>query len=156
AEPVIKPGAVLRTQGSCFANNIAEALKQHNVQVRHLLVPEAINSPRANRLLFEHIADPTKTYAHPVHERIFARTLIDELRNDISTEHLFILTLGVAATWFLAGTDVPVFQTRGLDQQVEWRRDDVVAVVDHIRFIMSVVRSFNPTIKVVLTVSPVP
>ena len=155
--PIIDVGSTIRAQGSCFAGNIAKALSQRKLNVRHMDIQEAVNSPHANKLMYEHIIDPSKRYAFPQHEKLFPTELLDKVRNLISTETVFILTLGLAATWFPRDGAIPIFEPDPKNLNAfDFRFEGVDENVQYIHSIVDAVRSLNPTINVVLTLSPVP
>ena len=106
--------------------------------------------------MYGHLLEPERNYAHPQHERTFPRQLL-ELRYDMPSENLLILTLGLASTWFLKDTSLATFQIdkRKIDQY-EQRFESVDDNMDHMRFIVNAARTLNPKINIILTVSPVP
>jgi hypothetical protein len=114
AAPLIGPRTRVRAQGSCFATNLAAALKVAGVAVGTIEFQEAFNTPRHN-------AD---YLAKVLRER---GSEYEALR----VEEVFILTLGVAAGP-LAGN------------------------ADALAEVVNTLRSINPHIAIVLTVSPVP
>lgn len=155
--PIIDTDSIIRAQGSCFAGNIARALVNRGLAVRHMDIQEVVNSPHANKIVYEHLLDPTRPYAFPQHQKLFPPALIEKARNVISTENIFILTLGLAATWFPKGGTVPILEpdVQNLDA-FEFRFEGVDENLGYIRKIVDAIRVLNPTIAVVLTVSPVP
>jgi hypothetical protein len=155
--PILDRNSIIRTQGSCFATNIAEALKQRNLVVHHFPFTENTNSPHANRITYEYVADPTKAYSCAEHERIFTPKILKALRTDVPKANVFILTLGLAASWFRVGASIPCLEVDARHlENYEYRFEDVAANLDHIRTIVAAIRTLNPTIAIVLTLSPVP
>lgn len=155
--PPITENTIVRTQGSCFATHIYKALKAAGVNARHIDFPEAVNSPLANRHLFEYVRDESKPYLHPAHEQLFSKPLLTEMRDRVQEEDLFIFTLGLAVCWFDKNNDLPVLNAdpRNLEN-LEWR---LIGAADNeaaLAFIVDALRQLNPNIKIVLTVSPVP
>ena len=156
-EPIINLNSIVRTQGSCFAREIAKALTVANIQCRYMPFKEVVNSPLANRLLFEHVLDPNKPYSSNAHEEMFSQNLCGQIRTKIATEDVFIFTIGVAPIWYRKGQSTPVFwfDPRNIDE-FEFKFTSVDENTSAIDFIVDALKQLNPKIKVVLTVSPVP
>jgi hypothetical protein len=157
ANPPITADTIVRTQGSCFATHVYNALNAAGVKARHINFTEAVNSPLANRHLFEYVNDEGKPYIHPAHEQVFSREYLAELRDHVQEEGLFIFTLGLAMCWFDKASKLPVINPdpRNLEN-MEWRLIDAAENEAALAFIVNALRQLNPSIKIVLTVSPVP
>lgn len=155
--PIIDVGLTIRAQGSCFAGSLARALGARGLSVRHMDIQEAINSPHANKLVYEYLLSPTRPYAFPQHEKMVPRDFLANERISIPTENVFILTLGLAASWFRKGDTVPILEAdfQNLDAY-EFRFEGIEENLSYVRSIVTALRTLNPTIAVVLTVSPVP
>ena len=157
SEPPITEGTIIRTQGSCFATHIFNALTAAGILARYINFTEAFNSPLANRYLFEYVCDVGKPYAHPAHESVFPQKFLTELRSEVPQEEMFIFTLGLSMCWFDKGSAVSSINPdpRNLENQ-EFRIIDVAENEAALTFIVDALRQLNPDIKIVLTVSPVP
>jgi hypothetical protein len=156
-QPIIQRTSRIRTQGSCFAENIAQALQEAGCTTRHLSFPEAVNSPLANAALFEHVLDPGRAYDLPEHEALFSRQSCALAAEKIPAEDVFILTLGVAPCVYPVNSPMPSFVADAKRiAAYEMRHTSVDENVCAITAIISALRKLNPDIVVVLTVSPVP
>jgi len=155
--PPITEGMIVRTQGSCFAKHIYNALDAAGVKARHIPFAEGVNSPLANRYLFEYVREAGKAYAHPYHEGAFPGNHVAELRDGIPKEGVFIFTLGVSMCWFEKGGSISTvhFDSSDLENQ-EFRLISAAENEAALAFIVDTLRELNPDIKIVLTVSPVP
>ena len=155
--PPIAASTIVRTQGSCFATHIYNALKAAGVQARHIEFTEAVNSPLANRYLFEYVRSDVTAYAHPAHATIFPEKQLNNLRMQVRDEDLFVFTLGLAMCWFDRASNVPVINPDPKNlQDYEWRIVDAAENEAALVYIVDALRQLNPSIKIVLTVSPVP
>ena len=156
--PIIGPATRVRTQGSCFAENLAAALQARGVAAIHSGFEETINSPIANRVLFQHVLAPDAPYADPIHESLFSRELCAGARDAVPLDDVFIFTLGVAPCLYRVGSTIPVFKLGDAKDisDFELRHTSVEENEAAIRFIIDALRHLNPRIKIVLTVSPVP
>ena len=157
AVPPIIASTIVRTQGSCFATHIYNALNAAGVQARHIQFTEAVNSPLANRYLFEYVRSYVTAYAHPAHASIFPQGQLDALRTQVREEGLFVFTLGLAMCWFDKNSNVPVINPDPKNlEDYEWRIVDAAENEAALVYIVDALRQLNPDIKIVLTVSPVP
>jgi hypothetical protein len=151
---IIDSATIVRAQGSCFAANLTDALLRAGVNVQYSKVMEAINSPLMNRLLIERAVNPDAADAgnDPEFDR-FA----DAFGKDMPNADVFILTLGLAYNWFNKETGRPHAQIDAAEiQKYEQRLLSVADNLEHIKAIVRGVRTLNPALKIVLTVSPVP
>lgn len=157
AEPIIGPGTKVATQGSCFAANLADALQAANISAECMELAEAINSPLANRIILEHAADPSKPYQNSRLAEFFPPESAKMLREKIATADVYVLTCGLAYSWFSRETGLP---TVGVDTSnihlYEHRLEGVLENATSIRAMVDALRSINSALKIVLTVSPVP
>lgn len=152
--PVISRSDVIRTHGSCFAENIALAMRACGMNARHFDCKEAVNSPAVNEQLFKYINSPDMPYLCPEHERSFVRPMLHGMRAKIATEAVFIYSLGVAP--FSERNGVPFVPENSEATKAAGMRFPSVAEVERaITTVVTTIRAINPTIKVVLTVSPV-
>lgn len=128
-------------QGSCFAENLYGELKQSGYPCFYNQVVEALNSPLANKA---YLAEIESTAGHPV-------------RAEIEKANVYILTIGVAPSWFLKSSGQFVFapDLRRMDLYVQ-RTAKVKEATDALLDVFKAIREINPSIKIVITLSPVP
>jgi hypothetical protein len=128
-------------QGSCFAENLYGELKQSGYPCFYNAMTEAVNSPLANLIYLTGLKE----------------TPDDPARKEMEKANVYILTIGVAPSWFSRGDGQFVFmpELRDIDkyqQRTATVREATAALSQVIRTI----REINPTIQIVLTLSPVP
>jgi hypothetical protein len=128
-------------QGSCFAENLYDELKQSGYPCFYNAVTEALNSPLAN-----------KTYLAKLKSSIN-----DPVRDEIQNANIFILTIGVAPSWFTKHDGQFVFapDMRSTSLHVQ-RTATVKEATDALLDVIKSIREINPTTQIVLTLSPVP
>jgi len=157
ARPLINQSMVLRTLGSCFARHVAAGLTAAGFAAKYTSVVEAINSPLANRALFERVLNPDLPYDVEEHRNLFSRELCEDFRRKIPDEDFFIFTLGVAPVYYLRGTDTPSYM---LDPKNPGKYDFRFTTVEQneeaISFIVQAIKQLNPRAQIILTISPVP
>ena len=128
-------------QGSGFAENLYDELKQAGYPCFYNPVTEALNNPLAN-----------KTYL-----AMLKAAINDPVRNEMQKADIFILTIGVAPSWFARsdGQFVLVPDMRSTSLHVQ-RTATVKEATDALLDAIKSIREINPTIQIVLTLSPVP
>ena len=128
-------------QGSCFAENLYAELKQSGYPCFYNAVIEAMNSPLAN-----------KTYLAKLKSAIN-----DPVRDEMQKSNIYILTIGVAPSWFNKQDGQFVFapDLRNIGMYVQ-RTSTVKEATDALLDVIKSIREVNPTIQIVLTLSPVP
>jgi hypothetical protein len=153
------PQAIVVTQGSCFARNLAASLSRLGARVAHLNVNEFINTTVANSMFFEHIfagaeCDPV---VRGIFDQLMGRAQVDEFRHLVSRCRAFVLTIGVAPCWFIRGTQQMVLQP---DKErlgdFEMRTTTPAWNAGNIRNIINSIRAVNPAVRIFLTLSPAP
>jgi tetratricopeptide (TPR) repeat protein len=153
-----RSGSTLFTFGSCFATNLARALRDQGIRVRSAFIEEDINSTYANRHLLSYLIDgpidgPTRAI-----EATFGAGLRDQLREAIAGADCAVMTVGVAPAFFdERGTFV--FRGRSgqqVDPGVRMRTPSVAENKQNIALVLDGLRTINPQIRIVVTVSPVP
>lgn len=153
------PQAIVVTQGSCFARNLASSLSRLGARVAHLNVNEYINTTIANAMFFEHIFAGAE--CDPVVRSIFSRLVdakqMDEFRELVSTCRAFVLTIGVAPCWFVKGTQQLVLEPdkRRLGD-FEMRTTAPAWNAGNIRRVIDSIRKVNTNARIFLTLSPAP
>ncbi len=163
-ERFIQPGSRFFTLGSCFAREIAIRLQQRSFQVNYLEVVEHINSTFANRSMvdwaFEECTGQTKDRLDELFSAL--RVTPSGLRAAWSSTDIFIYTLGVAPAFFdrESGEFVmpshSMLASQAFAQLYDFRTSSVQQNLDNLFHIEQRIRSVNPRMRFVVTVSPVP
>jgi tetratricopeptide (TPR) repeat protein len=160
SERWLKQGAAITTMGSCFAQNLAHALRAYNLDVTSFPFGEEVNSTFANRAIFERLSAPPHDRLDDEIDRMI---LSSSLRANIARSDLFILTLGVSQGFFNRASGaffVHATEDKGylrkVFQENEYRGITVAQNVSNIRHMIDCLRAIRPGLNVVLTVSPVP
>lgn len=152
------------TLGSCFAGNIAIALKDRGVETTALGLGELINSTFANRALIEWVNnDPLDRYSPETIEtlKVYFGASPDTLRATLTSANTIIYTLGVAPGFFDKRTGLFHLTQAGkntlhLLKTNDFRTTTVEENADNIEAVIAGLRRCNPNINIVFTVSPVP
>lgn len=163
----ILPGAVpetpplsrhdsVMTQGSCFAEHVANALTKTGVRSIYLPMLEFLNSPLGNRVYLDYVIS-SRAFTSADHEMTFKPSALARAREALVQASALIYTCGVAFCPFVDGEVI----FRGRDQVsrekgIKWRLTTVAENQDHLEAIIAMVREVNPAIKIILTVSPIP
>ena len=134
-QPLFKKTDPIWTMGSCFADNVREALIRHGVPCATAGVAERNNSPTLLRQFAE----------------AFAKGQSDA-RDFIATSKCAIITLGVAASQF---QDDGAFVCSN-ENVGKWRTLSVAEAQEDISASVASLRSVNQDLIILLTVSPVP
>lgn len=154
---LISKETIIRTQGSCFAENLFKAIKARKFKVKHFDFPEAVNSPIANRIFFDRLAGTPNFGHNPVHDRLFPADLIEAVKSTLPEEKLFIFTIGVAGCWYDRQANSPVIDINPKELEgFEFRWQSVKENVLHLASIIKTLKHLSPDIHIVLTLSPVP
>jgi GSCFA family len=152
------------TMGSCFARNLSKSLSSRGYRSNHMEISEVINTTFANKVFVEWLGD--RSIDHAIGERI-AELLPSGWSKEntlqvIRNSDVFILTLGVAPAFFDRSTGEFVLprrtalNSRVLAEKYVYRTTSVKENVDNVLHVIKFIRSVSPTIKIVITVSPVP
>ena len=153
------PSAIIVTQGSCFASNVASSLARLGARVAHLNVNEYINTTLANAMFFEHIfrrseLDPM---VNRVFEGLISANSVAEFHELVTNCKAFILTIGVAPIWFERASGKPVLTPeKGRMQDFDMRTTSPAWNADNIRRIIASIRQVNADARIFLTLSPAP
>ncbi len=156
-EPFLTKDSKVFTAGSCFAANIADGLKAQGIDTATVGVPEEINSTYANRYLLEWILNGPAPATEPF-EAFFGEHKRREYAAALSGADVVIISLGVAPCFFdrETGQFALTFGSHFYSQQYSFRTTTVAENVENIEAIAAVLRALNPSVRIVLTVSPVP
>ena len=155
--PIIDEASIIRTQGSCFARNLHEALESSEFVSRYFHFPEAINSPIANRIFLDRVVGRKFMPSHKEHDHLFYEALVSSLKELIPDESLFIFTVGVAGCWYDSENKVPLINVDPANLSgASFRWMTVDENRDHLNAIIHNLLQLNPDLHIVLTLSPVP
>ncbi len=152
------------TMGSCFARNLSKSLNNSGYLSYHMEISEVINTTFANKVFVDWLGDAGVDYA--IGERI-AELLPSGWSKEktlqlIENSDVFILTLGVAPAFFDRSTGEFVLprrtalNSRVLAEKFLYRTTSVKENVDNVLHVIKFIRSVSPSIKIIVTVSPVP
>ena len=128
-------------QGSCFAENLYNELKQSNRPCFYNSFVEALNSPLANQRYFESLLQNAG----------------DPVLGHLSTADIFVLTVGVAPCWFEKATGRWVVQPdmKKFDDYFQ-RTLTVKESSDALKALFDLLYKINPGLTIVVTLSPMP
>lgn len=151
--------------GSCFAREIAKRLLQRNFPAKFVEMAEHINSTYANRYLLDWAFGECEGQPKDritqlcLDMNLTPQGLLESIRNS----QIVIYTLGVAPVFVDKNNDnqfvMPTkssLSTSALAELYEFRTTTVQENVENLKYILARLRSVNPSIKMVVTVSPVP
>lgn len=144
--------------GSCFARNLAFRLQERGYHGTSLLLPEALNSPRAilgflGKLLGDpsEIADFVEATLGPEGTREVAEG-IRSASCIVLTAGVAVLTLDRTGALYLGENVLARIRTGELVQHLA----SVSEILETLRQVLACFRRLNPACRIVLTVSPVP
>lgn len=151
------------TLGSCFATNIQKALLRMGRQSSNICIGEDVNSTFANRALVSWLSEESGD-SDAAMAGLLARhdRTREGMRAKIAEADLLIFTLGVSAAFYDAAAETYVLPAMSgyhaglLARRYPFRMLSVQENVENIRAVIDGLRLINPTLQVVLTVSPVP
>ena len=128
-------------QGSCFAENLFNELKQTGYPCFYNAMIEAMNSPLANMTYLAKLNDAAG----------------DPVRQEIEKANVYILTIGVAPSWYSRRDGQFVFKPdlRNIGMYVQ-RTATVKEATEALLQVIKSIYEINPAIKIVMTLSPVP
>jgi tetratricopeptide (TPR) repeat protein len=156
------------TMGSCFAANISRALTNSGFFCEHLGITEHINTTYANRFFAEWLKQDSvisvsnlglnKKFQDLTQGNFTPESTVKA----IAQADCFILTLGVAPAFFDRDTGEFVMPkstqitANSLSDKFYFRTTSVSENVENIKILIDKIRDISPSIKIILTVSPVP
>lgn len=160
----IRPGSAFLTMGSCFAENLARRLAASGHVSAYEAIGEDVNSTFANRCMLhwlEHgvVDEPTASM-----QEVYGSDCRERLRQAIIKSDIFVLSLGVAASFFHRVTGEFAFIAGNVSQlarerlmaEYKMRTTTVAENVENIHGILdAIARIAGRRSRVVLTVSPV-
>ncbi len=162
--PIIEPDSVFMTLGSCFAQNLAERLRENGRTVFAEEIGEDVNSTHANRYLLDWVEKGVTGGATASIQEAYGPLVRERLRSRIAQSDVFVITLGVAACFFRKSDGEFAFIISKTSTARDhlyanhlMRTTDVAENVANIRAMMdTITRLCARKPKFVLTVSPVP
>lgn len=149
------------TLGSCFAENVARALRENDVDAYNITFGEMINSTYANLEYLRRVSGHEMNRNSERVKEILHRDPIGD-RKKFEEGDGVIFTLGVAPCFFdIDDGSFIIFQEhefsfRQLDKKYIWRNTNVEENKSNIAEIVKTLKSINPRLKVIFTVSPIP
>ena len=155
--------AIVVTQGSCFARNIAHSLCRMGQKVAHLNVNEFVNTTFANAFFFEYALNrancPAKAAAKI--EAVIADKIPDSelvrFKETVRGCVAFILTIGVAPVWISRGTGEMVLSPdKHRIDEFQMITTNVADNRKNIKHIVRLIRAVAPEAEIFLTLSPTP
>jgi hypothetical protein len=154
--PPLSRADIVMTQGSCFAEHVADALTGAGVRSIYLPMLEFLNSPLGNRVYLDYVLSG-RPFTSADHEMTFKPGALAKAREAVGQASAFIFTCGVAFCPFVDGEII----FRGKDQAsrekgIKWRLTTVTENQDHLEAMIAMLRALNPSLKIILTVSPIP
>ena len=162
--PIIEADSVFMTLGSCFAQNLAERLRENGRSVFAEEIGEDINSTHANRYLLDWIENGVTGAATASIQEAYGPLVRERMRSRIAQSDVFVITLGVAACFFRKSDGEFAFIISKTSTARDhlyanhvMRMTDVAENVANIQAMMdTITRLASRKPKFVLTVSPVP
>jgi tetratricopeptide (TPR) repeat protein len=148
------------TMGSCFATHVAQRLQARGVDAFYKLIAEDINSTYANSYLLDWVLG-VKDEQTSHFDALYGEEERLDWEKNLRDCDLFIFSLGLATSFFDRETGDFVLTVGGqvegaaLAQLYQHRNTTVGENVANVRHIIDKLRTLNPGVKVVLTVSPV-
>jgi tetratricopeptide (TPR) repeat protein len=166
AEKFISDSSKVFTIGSCFADNLAKAMRSLGLLAFSASVGEHVNNTASNLSMIEYLAFPTQDKSKTV-ERIesllaSAGISIDQMRSSLMEANIFVMTLGVAGGFFdttnnnVIVPDSVLNLVKQLGARYEFRFMSVNENLENVSKVIQTVKNLNDKIKIILTVSPVP
>ncbi|MDH5230297.1 MAG: GSCFA domain-containing protein [Gammaproteobacteria bacterium] len=160
--PMIKKGGKVVTFGSCFAGNIARVLREKGVDAVNITIGEYVNSTYANKCFVDWVVGNSITDSN---EKRMQELLDQEqgyYKQKLREAEVIIITVGVAPCFFEKKTGVFVMprasqiNLKALSQLYINRNTTVLENVENLSHIVSILRQINSSVKIVVTLSPVP
>jgi hypothetical protein len=153
------PEAVVVTQGSCFARNLAGSLARLGTRVAHLNVNEFVNTTYANAMFFDHVFATREVDARfkTAFEQLVTPAAAEDFRALVAGCRAFVLTVGVAPCWYLKATGelVPQPNLRKMDE-FEMRTTTPAWNAENLQRVLAAIRAVNREALVFMTLSPAP
>ena len=156
-KPLLSPGCLALTLGSCFAENIASALRECGVRAFVGRMHEEANSPLANELMLHALLSNNNSPHCNVFEKEISPSAAASFRSALSACEVVIVTVGVGIVCLDKASGNLVLRPNSRDaSDATWRFLSVAETKKALEGILSQLRFFRPDLPVIFTVSPVP
>lgn len=150
----------IATFGSCFAANLAQAMRAAGVEASNLLIEESINSPPANREFLAAIAHGQAARHFARIRDSFGEDFLQRARERLATAQVIVVTLGVAPAMFHRDSHEFAFLVNHREllrkRSIYMRTPTVEETKAVARDVMHLVRTINAAARIYLSISPVP
>ncbi|MDP6572435.1 MAG: GSCFA domain-containing protein [Rhodospirillales bacterium] len=149
------------TLGSCFAENVARALRANEVDAYNITIGESINSTYANLAYMKRVAGGPDDEVTATIRSLLGRDPAGD-RGHFEKAAMIIYTLGVAPCFFSTASgefmmfDRHEFSLKLLNKEYVWRNTSVEENKNNIKEIIDTVRAINAAARLIFTVSPIP
>jgi hypothetical protein len=148
------------TFGSCFAANLARFMFAKGMSADNILIEESLNSTSANRVIVELLCGENLNQTHREIAEKLGPDRIQKIREKIADAKIFVLTVGVAPTFYFKESNKLVVAENYKDLlrsgKIYMRTTSCSENVSDISSVMKLVARMAPQAKRVVTVSPVP
>jgi len=155
-----RDGTRIATFGSCFAANLAQALKRSGLEATNLLIEESINSPLANREFLAAVAAGESARHYDRIREAFGEQFIGQAHARLHNADVLVITLGVAPAMFHTNSGEFAFLVDHKEllrkQLLVMRTPGVEELKEVLRAVIQLVRSINPGARLYFSISPVP
>ena len=157
--PVINPASNVIALGSCFAENLAIRLRERGLDVFFQKRSEDLDNLYATSEFLDAIASNKETTSNPF---ALGEAQAAVVRQRFLTADTIILSLGVSAAYFNRSTGEFMMPSTSVDSKHlfaisnQFRMLSVSENLSKLRTIVEKLRTLNESVKIVLTVSPVP
>ena len=157
--PVITPSSNVITLGSCFAENLAISLRERGLDVFFQKRSEDLDNLYATSEFVDAIVSDRETTSNPF---ALEKGQTKAVRHRFLTADSVILSLGVSAAYFSRATGEFVMPSTSSDSKHLFAASShfrMLSVSENFRKLRNIVqqlRALNSSVKIVLTVSPVP
>ena len=145
--------------GSCFARNLAYRLDERGFKGASMLLPEAVNSPRAVLGLLTYLVDGESEITGFVESTMTPKN-ITKLKDGLKKASCIVMTVGVAVLTLVKETGKLYLGENVLAKirtgELEQRLATVSEIRDSLDGVMACLRRLNPDARIIVTVSPVP
>ena len=162
----IQPDTKFFAMGSCFAHNIAMALRTNGYSTYYAGIGEEINSTNSNLFFLKWLISPNQISPQnttSLTELVEKHSIdVPACRAALKNTDVLIMTLGVAPCFFAKSTgkfrltnNIPTSHLSSSDKYI-FRTTTVKENKENLKQIIKLLKRTNPSIKIFFTLSPVP
>ncbi|MBL8644433.1 MAG: GSCFA domain-containing protein [Rhodospirillaceae bacterium] len=163
-EPFLTTSSKIASLGSCFAEEIANALKTRGHDIIYFFMSERWNSAFAVDVFLAHVIDETPLPSGFISNIDKLEEMTQENREKFRAADLFIITFGMSLCWFDANKQLVVepgktHTKEGLASSVKNFAMIQTSVEQNEEAILRCIhriKRFKPNAEIVITLSPVP